>query len=186
MKPKTRTIYSYEQKTSIMKKLFILALALISGLNSAQAQLDPSDSFEGPLSRAILGAPRPKAYGGIGYLNHNSSIGALENIFSDSGESFSRIFDNLPSEFPGVTYAYESKIQVKAEDYFRKGIEGNSYDSIEYAINKSEIVEDGRVVKVEREIINCFSSSQSEERFIQISRYDGEIVHILDNFSGLK
>lgn len=176
------------QITNTMKKL-ILAFALISGLNSAQAQfqLDPSDSFEGPLSRAILGAPRPKAYGGIGYLNHNSSIGALENIFSDSGESFSRIFDNLPSEFPGVTYSEESKIRVKADDYYRKCIEGHSYDSIEYAINKSEIVEDGRVVKVEREIINCFSSSQSgRARFIQISRYDGEIVSILDDFSGLK
>ena len=171
-----------------MKKL-ILSLALISGLNSAQAQfqLDPSDSFEGPLSQAILRAPRPKVYDGIGYLNHNSSIGALENIFSDSGESFSRIFDNLPSEFPGVTYSEESEIQVKVEDYYRKSIEDHSYDSIEYSINKSEIVKDGRIVKVEREIINCFNSNQSERaRFIQISRYDGEIVHVLDSCSDLK
>ena len=166
-----------------MKKL-ILALALISGLNSAQAQfqLDTSDAFEGPLSQAILGAPRPKVYDGIGYLNHNSSIGALENIFSDSGESFSRIFDNLPSEFPGATYSEESEIQVKVEDYYRKSIEGHSYDSIAYAINKSEILIDGRIVKVERETINCFNSNQSgRARFIQISRYDGEIVHVLDN-----
>ena len=171
-----------------MKKL-ILALALISGLNSAQAQfqLDTSDAFEGPLSQAILGAPRPKVYDGIGYLDHNSSIGALENIFSDSGESFSRIFDNLPSEFPGVTYSEESEIQVKVEDYYRKSIEDHSYDSIEYSINKSEIVKDGRIVKVEREIINCFNSNQSERaRFIQISRYDGEIVHVLDSCSDLK
>ena len=171
-----------------MKKL-ILALALISGLNSAQAQfqLDHSDSFEGPLSQAILRAPRPKAYDGIGYLYHNSSIGALENIFSDSGESFSRIFDNLPLEFPGATYSEESEIQVKVEDYYRKSIKGHSYDSIAYAINESEIINDGRIVKVEREIINCFNSNQSgRARFIQISRYDGEIVHVLDNCSDLK
>ena len=172
----------------IMKKLF-LVLALISGLNSAQAQfrLDTSDAFEGPLSQAILGAPRPKVYDGIGYLDHSSSIGALKNIFSDSGESFSRIFDNLPSEFPGATYSEESKIQVKVEDYFRKSIKGHSYDSIAYAINESEIVEDGRIVKVEREIINCFNFNQSgRARFIQISRYDGEIVHVSDNCSDLK
>lgn len=171
-----------------MKKL-ILALALISGLNSAQAQfqLDLSDSFEGPLSQAILKASRPKAYDGIGYLNHNSSIGALKNIFGDSGESFSRIFDNLPAEFPGVTYSEESEIQVKAEDYYRKSIKDHSYDSISYSINESEIVKDGRIVKVEREVINCFNSNQSgRARFIQISRYDGEIVHVLDNCSDLK
>ncbi len=172
-----------------MKK-FALTFVLISGLNSAQAQdfkLDPSDAFEGPLSQAILGAPRPKVYDGIGYLDHSSSIGALKNIFSDSGESFSRIFDNLPSEFPGVTYSEESKIQVKAKDYYRKGIEGHSYDSIAYAINKSEIVKDGKIVKVKREIINCFNSNQSGRvRFIQISRYDGEIVHVSDNCSDLK
>lgn len=171
-----------------MKKL-ILSIAFIFGLNLAQAQfqLDPSDSFEGPLSKAILEAPKPKAYDGIGYLDHRSSVGALKNIFSDSGESFSRIFDNLPSEFPGATYSEESEIQVKVEDYYRKAIKGHSYDSIEYAINKSEIVKDGRVIKVEREIINCFNSDQSERvRFIQISRYDGEIVHVLDNSSDLK
>ena len=172
----------------IMKKLF-LALALISGLNSAQAQfrLDTSDAFEGPLSQAILGSPRPKVYDGIGYLDHSSSIGSLKNIFSDSGESFSRIFDNLPSEFPGATYSEESKIQVKVEDYYRKSIKGHSYDSITYAINESEIVKDGKIVKVEREIINCFNSNQSgRARFIQISRYDGEIVHVLDSCSDLK
>jgi len=162
----------------------ILLIAFIFGSNLAQAQfqLDTSDSFEGPLSQAILSAPRPKAYDGIGYLDHSYSIGALKNIFSDSGESFSRIFDNLPSEFPGATYSEESEIQVKVEDYYRKSIEGHSYDSIAYAINKSEIVIDGRIVKVERETINCFNANQSgRARFIQISRYDGEIVHVLDN-----
>jgi len=162
----------------------ILLIAFIFGSNLAQAQfqLDTSDSFEGPLSQAILSAPRPKAYDGIGYLDHSYSIGALKNIFSDSGESFSRIFDNLPSEFPGATYSEESEIQVKVEDYYRKCIEGHSYDSIAYAINKSEIVIDGRIVKLERETINCFNSNQSgRARFIQISRYDGEIVHVLDN-----
>ena len=109
------------------------------------------------------------------------------SIFSDSGESFSRIFDNLPSEFPGATYSEESEIQVKVEDYYRKGIKGHSYDSITYDINESEIVNDGRIVKVEREVINCFNSNQSgRARFIQISRYDGEIVHVLDNCSDLK
>ena len=167
----------------------ILLIAFIFGSNLAQAQfqLDTSDSFEGPLSQAILSAPRPKAYDGMGYLDHSSSIGALKYIFSDSGESFSRIFDNLPSEFPGATYSEESEIQVKVEDYYRKSIEGHSYDSIAYAINESEILEDGRIVKVEREIINCFNSNQSgRARFIQISRYDGEIVHVLDNCSDLK
>ena len=167
----------------------ILLIAFIFGSNLAQAQfqLDTSDSFEGPLSQAILSAPRPKAYDGMGYLDHSSSIGALKNIFSDSGESFSRIFDNLPSEFPGVTYSEESEIQVKVEDYYRKSIKGHSYDSIEYSINESEIVNDGRIVKVERESINCFNSNQSgRSRFIQISRYDGEIVHVLDNCSDLK
>lgn len=166
-----------------MKKS-ILTIAFIFGSNLAQAQfqLDTSDSFEGPLSQAILSAPRPKAYDGMGYLDHSSSIGALKNIFSDSGESFSRIFDNLPSEFPGATYSEESEIQVKVEDYYRKSIEGHSYDSIQYAINKSEIVEDGRIIKVERESINCFNSNQSgRARFIQISRYNGEIIHVLDN-----
>jgi hypothetical protein len=171
-----------------MKKL-ILSIAFIFGSNLAQSQsqLDTSDAFEGPLSQAILEAPRPKVYDGIGYLDHSSSIGALKSIFSDSGESFSRIFDNLPSEFPGATYSEESEIQVKVEDYFRKSIKGHSYDSIAYAINESEIVNDGKIVKVEREIINCFNSNQSgRARFIQISRYDGEIVHVLDNCSDLK
>jgi hypothetical protein len=96
-----------------MKNL-ILSIAFIFGSNLAHAQfqLDTSDSFEGLLSQAILEAPRPKAYDGMGYLDHSSSIGALKNIFSDSGESFSRIFDNLPSEFPGATYSEESEIQV--------------------------------------------------------------------------
>ena len=167
----------------------ILLIAFIFGSNLAQAQfqLDTSDSFEGPLSQAILSAPRPKAYDGMGYLDHSSSIGALKNIFSDSGESFFRIFDNLPSEFPGATYSEESEIQVKVEDYYRKSIKGHSYDSIAYAVNESEIVNDGRIVKVERETINCFNSNQSgRARFIQISRYDGEIVHVLDNCSDLK
>lgn len=171
-----------------MKKL-ILALALISGLNSAQAQfqLDASDSFEGPLSQAILTAPRPKVYQGIGYLDHSSSIGDLKNIFSDSGKSFSRIFDNLPSEFPGATYSDESEIQVNVEDYYRKSIKGHSYDSIVYSVNEYEIVRDGRVIKVEREKISCYNSDQiGRVRFIQISRFDGEILGVLDNCSDLK
>ena len=168
----------------------ILSLAFILSLNLAQAQdfkLDTSDAFEGPLSEAIKDAPRPKVYNGVGYLDHSSSKGLLKSIFEDSGESFSRIFDNLPSEFPGITYSEESEIRVKVEDYYRKSIKDHSYDSISYGINKSEIVKNGRIVKVEREIINCFNSNQSGRvRFIQISRYDGEIVNVLDNCSDLK
>lgn len=175
-----------------MKKL-ILSLALILGLNSAQAQdlaLNPNDSFEGPLAKAILlhlQTSKPKPYEGMGY-DHRSSIGVLETIFEDSGESFSRIFDNLPSEFPGVKYANEPAIKVKPEDYFKKAIKGHSYDSIRYfAQEPYEMVDGGRVIKVERESINCFNSDQSYRvRFIQITRYNGEIVSILDDCPDLK
>ena len=120
-----------------MKKS-ILSLAFIFSLNLVQAQdlkLDTSDAFEGPLSKAILDAPKPKIYNGIGYLDHSSSIGSLKSIFEDSGESFSRIFDNLPSKFPGITYSEESEIQVNVEDYYKKSIKGHSYDSIAYSVN---------------------------------------------------
>lgn len=114
-------------------------------------------------------------------------MGALKSIFKDSGESFSRIFDNLPSEFPGITYSEESEIQVKIEEYYKKSIKGHSYDSIVYSVNESEIIIGGRVIKVVREKISCYNFNQNRRvRFIQISRFDGEIVSVLDNCPDLK
>ena len=147
------------QKQKVMKKL-ILSLVFVSGFSLAKAQdynLDTSDAFGRALYEALLSAPRPEIYEGTGYLDHRSSMGALKNIFKDSGKSFSRIFGSLPSEFPGVAYEKEEEIQVKVGDYYKKAIEGHSYDSIVYYVNEDQFADSGRTVKVEREVLSCYS-----------------------------
>jgi len=40
---------------------------------------------------------------------------------------------------------------------------------------------DGRSFLIEREKIDCYFYGKSRERFIQITRFDGEIVSVLDD-----
>ena len=167
-----------------MKKL-ILALALISGLNSAQAQrqLDTSDLFEGALAQVAKNLPRPKVFLGTGDFDHSSSIGKLKNIFSDNGESFREIFSQMPEEFPGVIYANDMDVpHIKLEDYFRENIKDHSYDSLEYSVSHPYIDEfNGKSGLVKREGIECYNSDKIRVRFIEITRFNGEIIAVLDN-----
>ena len=167
-----------------MKNL-ILAFALISGLNAAQAQrqLDTSDFFEGALAEVAKNSPRPKVFFGTGDFDHRSSIGKLKNIFSDNGESFREIFSQMPEEFPGVIYANDMDVpHIKLEDYYRKNIKDHSYDSLEYSVQEPKYRErHGKLVLIEREGIECYNSDKIRVRFIEITRYNGEVIGVLDN-----
>jgi hypothetical protein len=172
-----------------MKKL-ILALVLISGLNSAQAQrqLDTTDFLEGHLAQVAKDAPRSEVFTGSGKLNHRSSIGKLKNIFNDSGVTFEEIFGQISSEFPGVVYADDMSVPyIKLENYFIENIKDHVYDSLRYSKEAPKYIQkNGRSILVERESIDCYDSEQKRVRFIQITRYNGEIVSVLDNAPELK
>ena len=172
-----------------MKKL-ILSIAFIFGLNLAQAQdkLDTSDFFQTAVSQAAKDLQPVKYYIGTGDFDHSSSIGKLKNIFNDNGESFREIFGQMPEEFQGVVYANDMSVPyIKLDDYFKRSIKDHSYDSLSYSEAPSKYInENGKLILVERETINCFNASKERVRFIQISRYNGEIVHVLDNCSDLK
>ena len=168
-----------------MKKS-ILIIALILGFHSARAQrqLDTTDFFEGMLYQVIKDAPRPKVFIGSGKFDHRHSIGKLKYIFNDSGESFREIFGQMAEEFPGVVYANDMDVpHIKLEDYFRKNIKDHFYDSIRYSVSHPYIQEiNGKSVLIEREGIECYNSDKIYRvRFIQITRYNGEIIGVLDN-----
>jgi hypothetical protein len=167
-----------------MKKS-ILIIALILGFHSAQAQrqLDTSDLFEGMLYQVINDAPRPKVFIGSGKFDHRHSIGKLKYIFNDSGESFREIFGQMAEEFPGVVYANDMDVpHIKLEDYFRENIKDHCYDSLRYSVSVPYYDKyDGRSILIEREKIDCYFYGKSRERFIQITRFDGEIVSVLDD-----
>lgn len=167
-----------------MKKS-ILIIALILGLHSAQAQrqLETSDLFEGMLYQAIKDAPRPKVFIGSGKFDHRHSIGKLKYIFNDSGELFREIFGQMAEEFPGVVYANDMDVpHIKLEDYFRENIMNHSYDSLYYHVQPSSYTEwDGKLIFTERESVECYNSDKIRVRFIQITRYNGEIISVLDN-----
>ena len=167
-----------------MKKS-ILIIALILGFHSAQAQrqLDTTDLFEGMLYQVIKDAPRPKVFIGSGKFDHRHSIGKLKYIFNDSGESFREIFGQMAEEFPGVVYANDMDVpHIKLEDYFRENIKDHSYDSLYYHVQPSSYTEwDGKLIFTERESVECYNSDKIRVRFIQITRYNGEIIGVLDN-----
>lgn len=165
-----------------MKKS-ILIIALILGFHSAQAQLDTTDLFEGMLSQVIKDAPRPELFNGSGKFDHRYSIGKLKYIFNDSGESFREIFGQMAEEFPGVVYANDMDVpHIMLEDYYRKNIKDHSYDSLRYSVSVPYYDKyDGRSILIERERIDCYFSGKSRLRFIQITRFNGEIVSVIDD-----
>ena len=70
----------------------------------------------------------------------------------------------------------------KLEDYYRKNIKDHSYDSIRYSVQEPKYRErNGKSVLIEREGIECYNSDKIRVRFIQITRYNGEIIGVLDN-----
>ena len=171
-------------KSHIMKKIVLtISIILGSNLSQAQIQLDTTDLFEGSLSKILKDCPRPKVYGGTGYLDHNYSVGRLKDIFSDSGESFREIFGQMPEEFPGIVYANDMSVPyIKLDDYYSKNIKGHSYDSLRYSVqNPKYDTRDGRLVLIEREGIDCYDSEGKGVRFIEITRYNGEIIGVLDS-----
>ena len=165
------------------KSILITAIIFGSNLAHAQSQLDTSDLFEGSLAKILKDCPRPKVYGGTGNLDHSSSIGKLKDIFSDSGEAFREIFGQMPEEFPGIIYANDMSVPyIKLDDYYSKNIKNHSYDSLRYSVqNPKYDTRDGRFVLIEREGIDCYDSYGKRVRFIEITRYNGEIIAVLDN-----
>jgi hypothetical protein len=167
-----------------MKKLILIAAIIFgSNLAHAQSQLDTSDFFEGYLAQVIKDAPRPKVFIGSGKFDHSSSIGKLKDIFSDSGEAFREIFGQMSEEFPGVTYSNDASVPyIKLDDYYRENIKGLVYYSTRYSVSEPNYIqENGKSILVEREMIHCYDSTNTRVRFIQITRYNGEIVSVLDN-----
>lgn len=89
MNPKTRTVYSYEQKTTIMKKLFILALALsISGIAKSQFSDLNFDSI-------VLSVKSENAFPNH-LISENKSFDSVRNEIHISGVKYRFIeFDSL-------------------------------------------------------------------------------------------
>jgi hypothetical protein len=167
-----------------MKKL-ILITAIIFGSNlaHAQSQLDTSDLFEGLVYQVAKGMPKPIIYERSGRFNHKYSIGKLKTLLEDSGESFREIFDTMPEKFPGATVFLDGIYQqVSLENYYEKFIKNHSYDSIKYSIDEPYYTKvNSKMVRVERESIDCYNSSGIRVRFIEITRHSGEIVLVMDN-----
>ena len=185
---KKRNSYQTTNKPiNTMKKLILIAAIIFgSNLAHAQRQLDTSDFFEGYLAQVIKDAPRPKVFIGSGKFDHSASIGRLKDIFNDSGEAFREIFGQMSEEFPGVTYSKDVSVPyIKLDDYYRENIKGHVYDSTRYTGSDPNqpdyIQENGKSILVERETIHCYDSTKTRVRFIQITRYNGEIVSVLDN-----
>ena len=164
---------------------WILCLAMIMGINFVQAQneIDTSDSFIKLVNEAAKSFKPIKIYTGNNQSDHSASIGQLANIFNNTGKAFWTIFSTLDTAFPGVVYANDMSVpHIPIAVYYHRFIKDHSYDSLAYSSQTPKyITQDGKLKYVEREIINCYDVNKKRVRFIQITRYNKEIIHVLDN-----